>query len=455
MDGQENKMGTMPIGKLLLTMSGPAIFSMLINSLYNIVDSIFVAQIGENALTAVSIVFPIQMLMIAMGVGTGVGINSLISRRLGAKRFEDANNAASSGIKLAVVNWLIFAIFGIFASRGFMEIFSNNKEIIDFGVDYLTIVTVCSIFVMTNLLIEKIFQSTGNMIYPMITIITGAVVNIIADPILIFGWFGLPKMGVAGAAIATVFSQFVGCAIGLFLLLTKDHAVEIKVFSFDIHWSTIKEIYAVGAPSIIMQALGSVMLFGMNAILAGFSSTAVAVLGVYGKLQSFVFMPSFGVNQGALPIMGYNYGARNKKRLLDTFKVATMAAIIIMTVGLIIFQTIPDLLLKLFNASPDMLAIGNDALKSISLCFIPAGFGIISAGLFQATGHGVMSMWGSILRQFAGILPLAFIFGKVFGLRAVWLSFPLAEIIGVVYYVIMLRYLYNNTFKKLGCENNE
>lgn len=279
--------------------------------------------------------------------------------------------------------------------------------------------------------------------------------NIIADPILIFGWFGLPKMGVAGAAIATVFSQFVGCAIGLFLLLTKDHAVEIKVFSFDIHWSTIKEIYAVGAPSIIMQALGSVMLFGMNAILAGFSSTAVAVLGVYGKLQSFVFMPSFGVNQGALPIMGYNYGARNKKRLLDTFKVATMAAIIIMTMGLIIFQTIPDLLLKLFNASPDMLAIGNDALKSISLCFIPAGFGIISAGLFQATGHGVMSMWGSILRQFAGILPLAFIFGKVFGLRAVWLSFPLAEIIGVVYYVIMLRYLYNNTFKKLGCENNE
>lgn len=454
MDGKENKMGTMPIGKLLMTMSGPAILSMLINALYNIVDSIFVAQVGENALTAVSLAFPIQMLLIAMGVGTGVGINSLISRRLGARRFEEANNAASSGIKLGVLNWLLFAVFGIFGAEAFMRLFSDNAEIVSSGTDYLKIVTIFSIFSMTGLLIEKIFQSTGNMVYPMATMIVGAIVNTIVDPILIFGLLGFPKMGVAGAAIATVFAQFVSCAMGMILLLKKDLGIKIKVFSMDIHWRTVKEIYAVGAPSIIMQALGSVMLFGMNAILASFSSTAVAVLGVYGKLQSFVFMPSFGVNQGALPVMGYNYGARNKHRLMKTYKVATLAAIAIMTVGLAIFQFMPGVLLDMFNASPDMKEIGIDALKTISWCFIPAGFGIISAGLFQATGHGMMSMWGSMIRQFLGCLPLAFIFGKMFGLRMVWVAFPAAEIIGVVYYALILRYIYNKTFKNLGCENN-
>ncbi len=457
MEVKENKMGTMPIGKLLLTMSGPAIFSMLINALYNIIDSIFVAQVGEDALTAVSIAFPVQMLLIAMGVGTGVGINSLISRRLGAKRFEEANNAASTGIKLGILNWLIFAIFGIFFVEPFMKIFSSDANIIHCGVQYLSIVTIFSIFSMTGLLIEKIFQSTGNMIYPVTTMIVGAVVNTICDPILIFGLLGFPKMGVAGAAVATVFAQFVSCALGLFLLMTKEKNLDVKVFSLDIHLQTVKEIYAVGAPSIVMQAIGSFMLFGMNAILAAFSSTAVAVLGIYGKLQSFVFMPSIGVNQGALPVMGYNYGARNKERMMRTYKLATIAAMVIMAVGFVIFQAFPGILLKMFNAAPgtDMYKIGIDALRSISLCFIPAGFGIITAGLFQATGHGMMSMWGSLIRQFAGILPIAFIFGKLFGLRMVWFAFPLAEVIGVIYYSFMLKYIYNKTFKNMGCENDD
>lgn len=454
MGTKENKMGTMPIGKLLLTMSGPAILSMLINSFYNIVDSIFVAQIGEKALTAVSIVFPIQMLLVAMGVGTGVGLNSLISRRLGARRFQDADDAASCGIKLGLINWALFAVFGIFCSEIFMEVFSSDPTVISYGVDYLRIITIFSMFTMTAMITEKIFQATGNMIVPMITLIVGAVTNIILDPILIFGWFGLPEMGVAGAATATVIAQAIGCSLGIFILVKKDHAVNVRVFSKDFKLRTIRDIYAVGAPSIIMQALGSVMLFGMNAILASFSGTAVAVLGVYGKLQSFVFMPSIGVNQGALPIMGYNYGAKNRDRMMRCFKLASIAAMAIMAVGLVIFQTIPGVLLSMFNASENMYSIGIDALRSISLCFIPAGFGIVAAGLFQATGHGMMSMWGSMIRQFVGILPLAFIFGKIAGLRMVWFAFPMAEIIGVIYYVIVLKYIYNKTFKNLGSEEN-
>lgn len=452
MEVRENKMGTMPIGKLLATMSGPAILSMLINSLYNIVDSIFVAQIGEKALTAVSIVFPIQALLVAMGVGTGVGLNSLISRRLGARRFQDADDAASCGIKLGVLNWLVFAIFGLFFSEAFMKIFSTDQTVIQYGVDYMQIITIFSVFTMTAMICEKIFQATGNMIVPMITLIVGAVTNIILDPILIFGWFGLPEMGVSGAAAATVIAQAIGCALGIFILIKKDHAVNVRVFSKDFKLRTIKDIYAVGAPSIVMQALGSVMLFGMNAILASFSGTAVAVLGVYGKLQSFVFMPAIGVNQGALPIMGYNYGAKNRERMMKCFKLAIIAAMSIMALGLLLFQFFPGLLLSMFNASDNMYTIGIDALRSISWCFIPAGFGIVAAGLFQATGHGMMSMWGSMIRQFVGILPLAFIFGKLFGLRMVWFAFPLAEIIGVAYYIIVLRYIYNKTFKNMGVE---
>ena len=449
MDSKTVRMGYMPVGRLLATMSGPAIFSMLINALYNIIDSIFVAQIGEDALTAVTIGGPIQFFMVSMGVGTGVGINSLISRRLGAKKFEDANNAANSGLKLAIFNWLIFVIFGIFFAKPFIEIFSNDQSIVKQGVSYLSIVTVISCFCMLELLLEKIFQATGNMVYPMITMITGALVNTIVDPILIFGLLGAPKLGVTGAAISTVFAQFVSMSVGIYFIKRKNIGLKVNLLDLKIDFKIVKEIYKVGAPSIIMQSLSSVMLFGINIILAAFSSTAVAVMGIYGRLQMFIFMPVFGINQGALPIMGYNFGAKSKKRLMDTYKLANIGAFTIMGVGLLIMQIFPDLLLKMFNASPEMYEIGIKALRSISWCFLPAGYGIITAGMMQATGYGFSSMWGSIIRQFVGILPLAYIFCKIGGLDLVWWAFPSAEILGLLYYMMFMYILNKRAFSKL------
>lgn len=449
MDSKTVRMGYMPVGRLLATMSGPAIFSMLINALYNVIDSIFVAQIGEDALTAVTIGGPIQFFMVSMGVGTGVGINSLISRRLGAKKFEDANNAANSGLKLAMFNWLIFLVFGIFFAKSFIEIFSNDPSIVKQGVSYLSIVTVFSCFCMLELLLEKTFQATGNMVYPMITMITGALVNTIVDPILIFGLLGAPKLGVTGAAISTVFAQFVSMSVGIYFIKRKNIGLKVNLLDLKIDFKIVKEIYKVGAPSIIMQSLSSVMLFGINIILAAFSSTAVAVMGIYGRLQMFIFMPVFGINQGALPIMGYNFGAKSKKRLMDTYKLANIGAFTIMGVGLLIMQIFPDLLLKMFNASPEMYEIGIKALRSISWCFLPAGYGIITAGMMQATGYGFSSMWGSIIRQFVGILPLAYIFGKIGGLDLVWWAFPSAEILGLLYYMMFMYILNKRAFSKL------
>ena len=449
MDSKTVRMGYMPVGRLLATMSGPAIFSMLINALYNIIDSIFVAQIGEDALTAVTIGGPIQFFMVSMGVGTGVGINSLISRRLGAKKFEDANNAANSGLKLAMFNWLIFLVFGIFFAKSFIEIFSNDPSIVKQGVSYLSIVTVISCFCMLELLLEKTFQATGNMVYPMITMITGALVNTMVDPILIFGLLGAPKLGVTGAAISTVFAQFVSMSVGIYFIKRKNTGLKVNLLDLKIDFKIVKEIYKVGAPSIIMQSLSSVMLFGINIILAAFSSTAVAVMGIYGRLQMFIFMPVFGINQGALPIMGYNFGAKSKKRLMDTYKLANIGAFTIMGVGLLIMQIFPDLLLKMFNASPEMYEIGIKALRSISWCFLPAGYGIITAGMMQATGYGFSSMWGSIIRQFFGILPLAYIFGKIGGLDLVWWAFPSAEILGLLYYMMFMYILNKRAFSKL------
>ena len=449
MNSKTVRMGYMPVGRLLATMSGPAIFSMLINALYNIIDSIFVAQIGEDALTAVTIGGPIQFFMVSMGVGTGVGINSLISRRLGAKKFEDANNAANSGLKLAMFNWLIFLVFGIFFAKSFIEIFSNDPSIVKQGVSYLSIVTVFSCFCMLELLLEKTFQATGNMVYPMITMITGALVNTMVDPILIFGLLRAPKLGVTGAAISTVFAQFVSMSVGIYFIKRKNTGLKVNLLDLKIDFKIVKEIYKVGAPSIIMQSLSSVMLFGINIILAAFSSTAVAVMGIYGRLQMFIFMPVFGINQGALPIMGYNFGAKSKKRLMDTYKLANIGAFTIMSVGLLIMQIFPDLLLKMFNASPEMYEIGIKALRSISWCFLPAGYGIITAGMMQATGYGFSSMWGSIIRQFVGILPLAYIFGKIGGLDLVWWAFPSAEILGLLYYMMFMYILNKRAFSKL------
>lgn len=439
----ENKMGVMPIRPLLLSMSWPAILSMTINSLYNIVDSIFVAKISEDALTAVSIVNPVQMLIIALSVGSGVGINSLIARRLGAGRQLEADKAASTGLRIGLLNYFIFLIIGLFFTKSFVGHYSaEGSFIFESGCTYLSIVCIGSFFLNMQVVFEKILQATGNMISPMVCSMTGAIVNIILDPILIFGWFGLPKLGVSGAALATIIGQLCGMCIGAYIIFRGNHLVNIRIKGFKFDWKIVGDIYKVGLPSIVMQSIASVMTIFYNMILVQYSTTAVAVLGVYFKIQSFIFMPVFGLNQGAMPIMGFNYGARNKKRLMDSYKEALKIAFIVMCLGLIIFQLIPGQLLMMFDASEDMLKIGIPALRIISICFPFAAFGIITGTLFQGTGHGVYSLYCSFIRQLIGILPLAYILIRIGGVTLSWASFPIAELLGLTYSALMLKHLY-------------
>lgn len=448
MNQSENKMGVMPVGKLLVNMAWPAVISMLVQALYNVVDSFFVAQTGEAGLTALTLVFPFQMLMISVAVGTGVGINSLISRRLGAKMYAEANLAAGNGFKLSFINWIVFAIIGFFLAKPYMGMFIQDEYIIRQGSNYLQVVSVGCLFVMVQITAEKILQSTGNMILPMVSTLIGAIVNIILDPILIFGLLGAPKLGVTGAGTATVIAQGCGMVFCLIVLFRKEHRVEVR-WREKFDKETLQKIYGVGLPSILLQSIGSVMQFGMNMILSSFSATAVAVLGVYMRLQSFIFMPVFGINQGAMPVFGYNYGARNGERLIKTLKMAYVMAFCIMAVGLILFQSIPRELLGMFNASPTMCELGVPALRIISLCFLPAAFGIVTSGMFGAVGHGFISLFGSLLRQMVGILPLAWLFGRMGGAETVWWAFPFAEVIGLVYMMIMLRRFYRNKIIKL------
>lgn len=443
---RNNKMASMPVGRLMIGMAWPAMLSMLIQALYNIVDSMFVANISEQALTAVSLAFPIQMLLVSVSIGTGVGVNSLISRRLGAKRVEEADLAASHGFRIAFINWIIFALFGIFLAKPYMAAYTDSAYILQSGTAYLIIVTVCSLFVFIQVNTEKVLQATGNMLLPMACSLSGAVVNIVFDYILIFGHFGFPEMGVAGAAVATVLGQFVSMCLGLILLLGKNHDVKVKIKGFQYNWQSIKDIYSVGFPSIIMQAIVSVMLFFINGILA-YSETAIAVLGIYFKLNTFVFLPIFGLNQGAMPIMGYNYGAKNKDRLMKTFKLGFKTSLVIMCIGTIVFMVFPAQLLMLFNASENMIKIGVPALRIICLCFIPAAFEIMASTLFQSTGHGMLSLGMSLIRQLIGIVPLAYVLTKIGGLDLVWWSWPLAELLGVGYCLIFLIKLKNEISK--------
>ena len=446
----ENKMGTVPVKKLLLSMAWPAILSMTINALYNIVDSIFVAQVSEDAFTAVSIVNPVQMLIIALAVGSGVGVNSLIARMLGARKQEMADKAASTSIRIGLFNYMIFLAIGLFVTVPFVGSYAERgTEIFDSAVTYMRICCIGSLFIHLQVQIEKVLQSTGNMVAPMACSLTGAVVNIIFDPILIFGLVGFPEMGVAGAAVATVFGQFCSLMVGILFMVKGEHLVHIQLGGFKMDWHIVKEIYKVGFPSIIMQAIGSFMLIFYNMILVAYSTTAVAVLGVYFKIQSFVFMPVFGMTQGAMPIMGYNFGARNKSRLMETYKFGLAMALLVMACGFILFQTAPKHLLGMFDASDEMLEMGVPALKIISLCFIPAAFGIMTSTIFQATGHGVLSLLASLLRQMFGILPLAWILIRIGGVTLSWAAFPLAEIIGFVYTALVLKWLYKKEIKNL------
>lgn len=442
--GNENKMGTMPIGKLLWSMSLPAMLSMFIQAMYNIVDSIYVAQIGEHALTAVSLAFPVQNLIIAVAVGTGVGLNSLISRRLGEKKLDQADKAASHGIIIALAAAAVFALFGFFLTKPFFQAFTSDAEIISMGVSYTSIVTIFSFGCFVEIAIEKTLQATGNMIWPMVFQLTGAILNIIFDPIFIFGMFGMPKLGVTGAAVATVGGQIISMVLAAYVIYAKNHAVKISFKNFKIELPILRDIFSVGFPSIIMQSIGSVMTMGMNNILMRFSSSAVAVFGVYFKLQSFVFMPVFGLGQGALPIMGYNFGARNKTRLVHTIKLSCAISATIMTIGLLIFEFLPVQLLSLFNATEDMLSIGVPALRIICISFPLAAMGISFSNFFQAVGRGVNSLFISVLRQLILLLPMAWIFAQFFTIHQVWLAFPLAEMVAAVASVILFLRVYKN-----------
>lgn len=450
---KNNKMETMSIPKLIITMSLPAMTSMIIAALYNVVDSYYVAQISDNALTAVSLAFPIQNLIICFAVGTGVGINSLISRSLGAKDVETAESAAQHGMLLAFLNAVLFILIGIFVTKPFFNAYTSSEEIIQMGTSYTYIITFFATFQFISINTEKIMQGTGNMLMPMCQHIIGTVVNIILDPILIFGLFGIPALGVTGAAIATIIGQAIACIFGLYLLFFKKHTIKMHVGKFKVKGEIIGKIYQVALPSIIMQSISSLTVVCLNAILIGFSELAVSVLGVYYKLQSFVFMPVFGINQGTLPIMGYNYGAKNKKRLLQTYFTSTAIATAIMLTGTIIFSFFGRNLISAFTSTEEMIELGTLAFRTISYCFIFAGVSIVASTLFQAVAKGLYSMVLSIVRQIVALVPFAYVLGKVGGVNYVWYAFPLAEILAMIIVVAMFIYIYKTDFKKLGEEN--
>ena len=442
-------MGTMPVNKLLISMSLPIMISMLVQALYNIVDSIFVAQLSENALTAVSLAFPMQSLMIAAATGIGVGINALLSRSLGEKAFDRANRAAINGIFVELAACVIFMILGLTITQTFYEVQVGKGEITDLGVEYLSIVTVFSLGIFMQIACERLLQATGKTVYTMCTQGLGAIINIIFDPILIFGLCGAPKMGIAGAAVATVLGQFVAAILALILNIKKNHEIHITLKGFRPDGHIIRTILAVGIPSMIMQAIGSVMVFCFNKILNGFSSTAVAVFGVYFKLNSFVFMPVFGLNNGMVPIIAYNYGAHSRERMTKTIKYSVCYAVAIMIIGLAVIQIFPDKLLELFNASETMMSMGITALRIISLSFCFAGVCIVFSSVFQALGKGVISMLVSFVRQLVILLPAAYLLSLLGDVNLVWWSFIIAEVITVVFSSFMYMRVYNKIIKPL------
>lgn len=453
---KQNKMGTAPMFKLILSMSLPAMFSMLIQALYNIVDSVFVSNYssdvisGSESLLSVNIAYPLQMILIAVAVGTGVGVNSLIARRLGAKQQDEANLAATHGFVLSIAGWIFFVFVGLIAAKPFISLYTNNPEVFANSTTYIRIVLVCSLGVNISCMLEKVFQSTGNMIIPMFAQLSGAVINIILDPIFIY----VLDMGVTGAAIATVIAQHFSALFCVLMLFGKKHSISINLRKFRFNTTTLKNIYVVAFPAMIMQAIGSFMIMGLNYIISLSNSTAVEkeaatnVFGIYFKLQSFVFMPVFGLNQGSTPIMGFNFGAGNKKRLYSAIKWALLFAVIIMAAGFAIFQIFPDTLLNMFSPNAELMSIGQSALRIISICFIPAAIGIVFTGVFQAVGKGFRSLIMSLLRQIGVILPAAYFLSKI-SLHDIWFAFPIAEGFALAIALIFFINLVKGDFKKL------
>lgn len=452
---RENKMGVMPVNRLLITMSLPMMASMLVQALYNIVDSIFVSRINENALTAVSLAFPIQTLMVAVGVGTCVGINAVLSKALGEKNQEVVNKTAGNGIFLMALSYLVFLLVGIFVTKTFYLSQTDDAQIVQYGCEYLSVVCCMSFGMFTQFTFERLLQSTGKTFYIMVTQGIGAVINIILDPVFIFGLCGMPKLGVRGAAVATVIGQITAGILAFLINMKKNDEVHVTGQTLRPDGEIIRQIYKIGVPSIIMQAIGSVMTYGMNRILISFTSTATAVFGVYFKLQSFIFMPVFGMNNGLVPILAYNYGAGNKDRFKDSLKCGIRYAIGIMFVGLIIFQTIPDVLLRLFDASEDMLSIGVPALRTISCSFVFAGFGIVCGTAFQALGSATYSMMVSIARQLVVLLPAAYLLALTGNVNNVWLAFPIAEIMSLLMTILFMTKINRQIIRHIGEDRQE
>ncbi len=452
---KENKMGTMPVNKLLISMALPMMISMLVQALYNIVDSVFVAQIDpagdlvKPAFSAISMVFPLQSFMISVGTGLGVGINAILSRYLGAKDERGVNLSALNGIFLVFLGYILFLLIGIFAVKPFMSFQTTDAKTIEYGTQYLQIICIFGFGLFAQVTFERLLQSTGKTVLSMITQISGAVINIILDPILIFGLFGVPRLEVQGAAIATVTGQIIAGCIAIFFNLKYNKEIPFNIKGFRPNPHTISKILYIGIPSILMASMGSVMTLGMNKILIGFSSIAVAIFGAYFKLQSFIFMPVFGLNNGMVPIVAFSLGAKNKKRLIQTIKYSILYAFILMVIGFIIFQTIPDKLLLLFNADENMLSMGVPALRTISYSFLVASFCIIILSVFQALGNGILSMMVSFMRQLVVLLPAAYLLSKLGNLNYVWFAFLIAEIMSVTMSALGLRYMYKKIICKL------
>ena len=447
----ENKMGTMPVGRLVLNMSLPMMISMLVQALYNIVDSVFVSMLSENALTAVSMAFPLQTLLIAVGAGTGVGMNALLSKSLGEKNFKKANQTAENAAFLYFLSFLVFLVLGFLVVKPFYasQVSQADSEIMQYGIQYLSIVMIFSLGMFGQFFYERVLASTGKTIFSMISQLCGAFTNIILDPILIFGLLGAPRMGVTGAAVATVIGQFVACNVAGICNHKFNPEVRLNFRGFRPDKTIIGHIYAVGIPSIIMQSISSIMTYSMNLILVQFTVTATAVFGVYFKLQSIFFMPVFGLNNGITPIIAYNYGARHKKRMIQTIKVSMFIAFCFTFVGFLAYELIPKALLGMFNASDDMLAIGIPALRIIGIHYLIAWFCIIAGTVFQALGKAVFSMIVSIMRQLFVLVPAAYILASIGGLHAVWWSFPIAEIISLIISVFFLMSINRTVIQKI------
>ena len=449
-NNNENKMGNMPVNRLLLSMAIPMIISMMVQALYNIIDSIWVSNINQDALTAISLAFPMQNLMISIGVGTGVGVNALLSKSLGEKNHKMVNQTMGNGLFLSVLSGVFCMLISLVASRTFFTVQTDIVPIIDYGSEYLFICMFFCIPAFGQIFFERLLVSTGKTLYSMITQMSGAVLNIVLDPILIFGYGPAPELGMKGAAIATVTAQFCAMLLAIFFNLKYNHEIHFSsLHNFHPNWNIIKRIYMVALPSIIMMSITSIMIFGFNKILMGFTDAAATVLGIYFKLQSFVFMPIFGLNNGMVPIIAYNYGARKPERMVRTIRLSIVYAIGIMIVGMSIFNIFPKELLLIFNATEEVLEIGIPALRIISLSFLLAGFCIVVGSVFQALENGLLSMLISVCRQLLVLLPCAYLLAQIGNLNIVWFAFPIAEIISLLLSSIGMLYIYRLKIKPL------